>query len=185
MLRGMERHPSVFESVRPERRKGIVWARLRRQHKLEERAPCAEEECGDCLLGQMHLSQSAARRTRTKRKEKITLSGEKEKGKKKKHFTQSGMSLNSIPSPYSTQILNERQQLCSLSVQFSLAFHFDIITSARRVFVALCTLCTLKVCSFSGLKAERTAPAEHTRTFPCDVKYFFFLCVCFSVCGAL
>lgn len=34
------------------------------------------------------------------------------------------------------------------------AFHFDIITSVRGVFVALCTL---KVCSFSGLKAERAA----------------------------
>lgn len=156
--------------------KGIVWARLRQQHKLEEHVPCAEEEYANCLLGQMYLSQSTARHKDSAQGENNVV--RRKKGKK--HFTQCSMSLNSIPSSYSTQILNERQQLCSLSVQFSLAFHFDIITSVHRIFVALRTLCTLKVCSFSGLKAERTAPAEHTRIFQCDVKYFFlcvFLCV--------
>lgn len=93
------------------------------------------------------------------------------------------MSLNSIPSPYSTQILNERQQLCSLSVQFSPAFHFDITTSVRRVFVALCTLCTLKVCSFSGLKAERTAPPSTSGSSHVTLSIFF--CVFFCVRCAL
>lgn len=100
--------------------------------------------------------------------------------KKKTHFTQCGMSLNSIPSPYSTQILDERRRrLCSLSVQFSPAFHFDIITSVRRVFVALCTLCTLKVCSFSGLKAERTAPPSTRGSSHVTLSIF---CVCVFLC---
>lgn len=49
------------------------------------------------------------------------------------------------------------------------AFHFDIITSVRGVFVALCTL---KVCSFSALKAERAA--QRTPIFTCFWIFFFF-----------
>lgn len=54
-----------------------------------------------------------------------------------------------IPSPYSQPIFNEPWQLCSLSA----AFHFDITTSVQAVYVALCTL---KVCSFSKMKAQQT-----------------------------
>lgn len=50
----------------------------------------------------------------------------------------------------------------------STTFHFDIITSVRAVYVALCTL---KVCSFSKLKAQHTESYHaNTDIFPLTAK---------------
>lgn len=58
------------------------------------------------------------------------------------------------------------------------AFHFDIITSVRGVFVALCTQ---KVCSFSGLKAERAAQREFL-DFLLLLRFCCSCCCCYRRC---
>lgn len=87
------------------------------------------------------------------------------------HFTWWSTSLDSILYPYSFQFSLSHSSSALCQCHFT-TFHFDFITSVQSVFV---DLCTLKVCSFSRLKAKNTEQQSTHWSFHLTLSIFAVL----------